>query len=172
MSSFKVLLLLFPAVIFSFRQGQTYVITPGVGTEKLLVEKTKISKAFQILGKNDKFSEGIADGADFAIHTYRYIYTKRGITICSEVYEPKGEDLANAVISSIEFEEPASATLKNGVELGTGTYGMIIAKFGQPNSKEEYSNSTLLHFHKKGISFTIDKPSGRIAKIQVYKADL
>lgn len=165
----KTIGLLLLLVVFSFATDNVYFVTPGVGTPNLKVGHTKVSKALQILGKNDKFTEGIIDGTNFAIHINRYIYSKLGLTIISHTYEPKGEDLDNAVIDNIQFENPASVTLKIGVKLGKDTYDTIIAKFGTPDSNREYKYTHLLFYDKKGISFKTDKKTKKIIKIEVYK---
>ena len=165
----KTIGLLLLVTTLSFTTGDKYVVTPGVGTNTLKVGQTKVSKALQILGKNDKFTEGIIDGTNYAIHINRYIYTKLGLTIISHTYEPKGEDLDNAVIDNIQFESPASVTLNNGVKLGTDTYDTLIAKFGKPDSKREYKFTHLLFYDKKGISFTTDNATKKIIKIEVHK---
>jgi hypothetical protein len=165
----KTIGLLLLVTTIGFTTVDKYLVTPGVGTETLQVGHTKISKALQILGKNDKFTEGIIDGTNYAIHINRYIYTKLGLTIISHTYEQNGEDLDNALIDNIQFESPASVTLNNGVKLGVDTYETIITKFGNPDTEREYKFTHLLFYDKKGISFTTDKATKKIIKIEVYK---
>lgn len=165
----KIIGLLFILAILSFAKDNTYVITPGVGTDKLIVGKTKVESAFALLGKNDRFTEGVAEGVDFAIHINRYIYTKLGVTIISHIYEPKGLDLNNAIIDNIIFEAPSNSRTIDNIVLGVATRENIIKKYGQPDNDKTYSNINQLHYRKRGISFQVDSKTKKLLSIEIYQ---
>jgi hypothetical protein len=169
MKTKKLIGLLLLIVTLGFTTDSYYTITAGIGLDKLQVGQ-KIKSAFSILGKNDEFTEGIIDGSNFTIHINRYIYTKLGVTIITHVYEPKGEDLENAIIDNLVFDNPASAKTLDNVVLGKDSKEKVIYTYGIPDSdKDIYSNVTYFHYRKKGISFGIDDKTNKISTIEVYK---
>ena len=169
MTTKKLIGFLILIVTLSFTTDNLYIITKGVGTDNLKVDKTKVKTALALLGKNDKFTEGIIDGNNFAIHINRYIYTKLGLTIISHVYEPKGEDLENAIIDNIIFEKPSNSKTIDNIVLGVDSKENIISKYGQPDSDRTYADVTYLHYKKNGISFNLDSKTKKLSAIEVYK---
>lgn len=165
MTTTKLIGLFLLILTLSFTTDRSYIITAGIGIEKLQVGK-KIKSAFLLLGKNDKFTVGIIDGSNYAIHINRYIYTKLGVTIITHVYESKNNNPENAIIDNIIFDNTVSAKTIDNVVVGKDTKEKIVSTYGQPDSDKDIY---CFHYRKKGISFTIDVKTNKIKTIEVYK---
>ncbi|MEO6453305.1 MAG: hypothetical protein ABIN97_04500 [Ginsengibacter sp.] len=149
---------------------KVYVIYPGKGTNQLNIGTSKITSAFDLLGKNDTLEKKIIDGMDSAFVIYSYIYTNLSLTIISSaIFEPKGEDLDKSLIENIYFSTSAKAKTSNGIVMNKSTLEEVLEVFGKPDNQDEYADVTILHYRKKGISFIIEKAVNTVTGIEVYK---
>jgi hypothetical protein len=166
----KLIGLFLTIVTFGFTNDTSYVIRPGIGSDKLFIGQ-RIKDVFVLLGKNDKFTEGITDYDNRdAVHTNRYIYSKLGLTFVTNTDESKGQNLEKATVDNILFQFPAAATVKDGITLGQDTKEKIVSVFGRQDADQDsYADILYFHYRKKGISFGVDSKTKKVTTIEVYK---
>ena len=169
-SNYKIpITLLIMVILQSFTVDNSYTITPGVGINKITVGQTRLDEVFLLIGKNDKFTQGVIDGDSDVFFINRYIYTSLGLTFITFTEGYGSENIPNSIIYNIIVESPANAKTIENVSLGIDGKEKIFSVLGKPDSDRDiYSNVTYFHYRKKGISFGVDDKTKKIKSIEVY----
>ncbi len=151
-------------------KDQHTIVQPGIGTEKFIVGKTNIKNVFVELGKPNKFTQGITDYTNReATFENRYFYIKEGLTFITETDESKGEDIENAVIEVIIFEENSKAKTSDGLAIG-GVAGKINYVYGkQDKDRTPNPDYPYFYYRKKGLTVEIDPDTKNINEFIIYQ---
>ncbi len=146
------------------------IVIPGIGTEKFVVGKTKIKNILTELGKPEKFTQGITDLINTEAElTNRYFFTEYGMTFITYTPESKGQDIENAIIQVVIFDENSNAKTSEGLALD-GIAGKINYVYGkQDQDMTRYPNLTYFYYRKKGLTVKIDPETKRISELIVYE---
>ena len=147
------------------------IVIPGIGTEKYVVEKTKIESIIAELGESDGFYQGITDfSTREALFDNNYIYSKLGIKFTTYSDESKGQDIENAIIKSIKFEKNSNAETENGLSIGDGIEKINEVLGQQDEHKDVYSNVTYFYYVKKGITVVVNDRTNKVEEFFIYKS--
>jgi hypothetical protein len=159
-------------ISFAAPEKPSPVIVAGVGTDSLMIGKTKITEVFARYGKRDDFNFSIIQGTDFVLHINHYYYRKQDLVFMTNVFAPNGEDTVNAVVSDIVFGAKSGARTKEGIVIGVDTLGKVKAIYGEPEKIQESGDDRTFIYTKKGISFTGDAGKGVVYEIEVFRVGL
>jgi len=162
----SIILILFS---LSFFTADDYILTAGIGTNKLVVGKTKVKVAIADLGKNYQiFKHGevlqgrkevdgeyyINSGDESIWFDVRYTYEKKGIALLLRVEADQNDNPKineNTVIEHIIFEGSAHARTSNNIVLNVSTVDEILAMYGQwesSNTEKSISKEKQVLHHK------------------------
>ncbi|WP_405266666.1 hypothetical protein [Cellulophaga sp. Ld12] len=146
------------------------IVMPGIGTEKFVVGKTKIKNIITELGKPEKFTQGIIDYRNKeAAFTNSYYYTKYGMTFSTETLESKGQDIENAIIRVIIFDENSNAKTLEGLAMD-GIAGKINYVYGkQDEDRTPRSDLPYFHYRKKGLTVKINPETKKVSEFEIYE---
>jgi hypothetical protein len=163
------LLLLIFFSFCGFKETEPYRITAGIGADELQVGKTPLETAISMFGDNFIYHENDYRTDSLFYDRNFYIYDKLGITLIAFSYPSMVLNPTDSVIDNIIFREPAMAETSDGIMLGRDGRSQIVAKMGQTKDSVMEKSVVYFHYRQKGISFGIDRESGIISAIEVYR---
>jgi len=145
------------------------IVIPGYGTEKIEVKKTKIETIFVEFGKSYGFSQGIIDFKTSAIFENNYNYSKQGLEFTTYTDVSKGQDIKNAIISTVKFRENSNAQTSNGLSIGDNVKKIKEILGNQDEHRDIFKNITYFYYAQKGINLIVDDNTNKITEIIIYK---
>lgn len=151
--------------------NEKVIIVPGVGTKKYIVGQTRIKSILDELGDNDKFTQGMVallNGETGLINSY--FFSEYGMTFITNTTDSKGQDIENAIISTIIFSEKSNGELDNGIAIGDGVE-KINERLGQYDDRNQNFKAKVTHIYylKRGITIIVDDEMKEIKEFKIYK---
>lgn len=162
----SLILILFSLIFFT---ADDYIVTAGIGTNNLIVGKTKVKAALADLGKNYQvFKHGevlqgrkevdgeyyINSGDESIWFDVQYTYEKKGISLLLRVEAAQNNNPKineNTVIAHVIFEGRANVRTSNNIILNVSTIDEVLAKYGQwesRNTENSISKEKQILHHK------------------------